>query len=136
MRQQWCESVGAASPHNFSPPLCQGGHVDLVTLLLRHGANVRATFKHFGTARDFADFHEKDDVVNVIDSHVLRCQLIDMCCALHAAQLPVLVLSECVAWSAATTRANESAALPLDEQWRIAKHIREWQALEIEPSNN
>lgn len=101
------------------------GDVDLVALLLRNGADVKAHYTHFGTARELALFLKNDAVLKVIDAHVLRCQLIDICCALQAAHWPVLVLLECVAWSAVTTSADESAALPFDVQWQIAKLVRE-----------
>lgn len=85
-----------------------------------------------GCVREMANKAEKVVVVDLIDKHFqrqLRSHLFDVCSALHAANLPVLVLLECFAWSAAATlpHAHKHCAIPPDTQWRIAKLIRDRQ---------
>ena len=100
-----------------------------MSVLLRSGANTAAQ-RYFGdTARDIASRMRQHAIVSSIDAHLrreLRSQLVDICSALLAAELPVLVLLECFAWSAATTYAVQHVELPpLDLQWRIAKRLQE-----------
>ena len=99
-----------------------------MTLLLGAGADVEARWADGSTARDFASRIENSLVVHAIDAHLrrqLRLRLFDICCAMHAADLPVLVLLECFAWNVATTYAAQHVELPLKLQWRIAKSIRD-----------
>ena len=82
-----------------------------------------------GTARRVAVRSNQLAVVELIDAHVrgqLRSHFADLCLALHAADLPVLVLVECFGWSACErwSHAGEQVELPRDALWRIAKHIR------------
>ena len=105
----------------------QKGRSDIVALLLRLGADVAA--QSFScTARNMALMQCRHGVIAVIDEHLrtkLHAQLVDFCIALHAADLPVLVLLECFAWTSSTTYAAQHVELPLDLQWQIAKHVRD-----------
>ena len=102
----------------------QRGHANVVSLLLRGGANVEATTLKLGTARDIAVSSNNTEVLQVIDVHLchqLRLQLVDLCVALRPLCLPVLVLLECFAWTASTSYAAQHVTIPLELQWRIAK---------------
>ena len=113
--------------HGALTQRAQNGHTAVVSLLLQAGADV-ALDSAVGTARDAAHSSGKQAVVDVIDAHLcqqLRHQLADLCCALASTTLPVLLLLECFAWTSSTTYASRFVQLPLDEQWRIAKHVRE-----------
>ena len=63
-------------------------------------------------------------LADALDAHHRRCQLFDLCCALHSLNLPVLVLLECFAWTIGPQRTSE---VPLELQWRIAKRIKDSQ---------
>ena len=92
----------------------QRGDADIVLLLLRAGANVAFASNRGVTARDAAYSAEHQAVVDIIDAHLccpLRAQLVDVCLALLPADLPVLLLLECYAWSEprrATRRSTSS----------------------------
>ena len=62
----------------------------------------------------------------MIDAHIrrrLRRHLVDLCSGLKALDLPVLVLLECFDWRVALKRECDDVQLPLELQWRLAKHI-------------
>lgn len=91
----------------------------------RRGADCSTNLRDTGTQRDVAKNLDKEDILNIIDSHLrrqLRPPLVQICLTLlAAADLPLLVLLECFAWSASTTYAAQEVELPLHLQWRIAK---------------
>lgn len=105
------------------------GHVEMVSFLLGAGADPSAVASAQGTtARDTARHLDRQQVVQVIDNHLRhqqRPELINICLAFAATELPVLVLLELFAWSAKPSYASEVVPLPLEEQWRIAKLIRD-----------
>ena len=116
------------SGSGFITSATQAGFAPIASIFLRAGADASFCSPVFGTAREVACKWNQDAVVQAIDDHLrsqLRAQLVDLCCALTAADWPVLVQLECFAWRAATTYAGQHVTLPLDLQWRISKHIRE-----------
>ena len=100
----------------------------MVERLLCAGADPSARTRSGETARDLAATLRRPKLGHVIDAHLtrqLRALLVNICFSFRAADLPVLVLLECFAASAAMTYAGEVVSLPLDLQWRIAKRTRE-----------
>lgn len=94
---------------------------DVVHLLLSADSEIQSL--QLAMASDEARESQNDEIADLIDSHCLRRHLLRVCCALAAANLPVLVLLECFAWSAPNECAHMQ--LSLDAQWRIAKHVRD-----------
>ena len=104
------------------------GFAEVVALLLNAGADVTARSAPHGTPRDAACRADRLEVIKVIDAHLcrqLRSQLVDICAALD---LPAFLLIECFAWASCDSMAGEHVELPLELQWRIAKHIRDRRA--------
>lgn len=103
----------------------------IIRMLLEAGADAlyhrgAVHSRKLASARELAAQYRDRAVVRMIDAFTLRRHLFNLCCALKAADWPVLVVLECFAWSSAFVgeRLAPDAQLPLDVQWQIAKKVK------------